>query len=98
MRQVQDDQPVRVRLLARQSHALSSGPGRYIRVVDTHVHGVVVGVDEPAALSGALGDVLHIAICRVGILLFHCVNPTMVLSQRITLLFLTVKKSNMEKN
>lgn len=60
MRKVEYHQPVVVGLLTRNPYAVVTRPCRHIGGINTHVHRVIVGIDETVVLGSPLIDILHI--------------------------------------
>lgn len=63
---------MRVGFFRRYADAGAAGRG-YVRVVDAHVDGVVVRIDQSACLGGVLVNVFHKAVRGVRILVARSV-------------------------
>ena len=77
MRKVEYDKTVVVDFIACETNTISSTPRSNICRIYTYEGGVVVGIDQTTRLCSTLIDVVDIAICGIGTLIFESAETSM---------------------
>ena len=91
---INDNEPVIVRLLRRKTHRVTATSGSDIGGVNLHCHHSIVRAEQAIALSGILVNVVDVAVCWI-VLLQSTSDLRMKFRQTNGL---TVSKENMFMN